>query len=142
MGSTSRPDTLTQSVLAITRKVTLATEGQTIHLSRLILGRVCPVRVQGAYDLAMAQKQPPEAPAEDDVRIFEHRTLDGDVGHSWDVFFGRSSMPMHSTREQTARRAAQQHARGHQVAVWFIIKDHPKSRELLFDHRKAVAHRS
>jgi len=90
----------------------------------------------------MAQKQPPEAPAEDDVRILEHRTPDSDVGHRWDVFFGRSSMPMQSTRQETARRAAQQHARGYQVAVWLIIKDQPKSRELLFDHRRAVVDRS
>ncbi len=85
----------------------------------------------------MAQEQSPEAPAEDDVRILEHRTPDSDVGHSWDVFFGRSSTPMHSTREETARRAAQRHAMGYQVAAWLIIKDHPDSRELLYDHRKA-----
>ncbi len=90
----------------------------------------------------MAQKQPPEAPAEDDVRILERRTLDSDLGHGWDVFFGRSSMPMHSKEKEKACRAAQQHARGYQVAVWLVIKDHPKSRELLFDHRKAVVHRS
>ena len=82
----------------------------------------------------MAQTQLPEAPAEDDVRILEHRTAGG---HRWDVFFGRSSTPMHSTSKETARRAARQHARGHQVAVWLIIKDHPDSRELLYDHRRA-----
>ena len=82
----------------------------------------------------MAQTQLPEAPAEDDVRIPEHRTAGG---ARWDVFFWRSSTPMHSTSKETARRAAQQHARGHQVVVWHIIKDHPDSRELLYDHRRA-----
>ena len=82
----------------------------------------------------MAQNESPDAPAEDDVRILEHRTAGG---HRWDVFFGRSSTPMHSTSKETARRAARQHARGHQVAVWLIIKDHPDSRELLYDHRRA-----
>ena len=87
--------------------------------------------------IAMAQEKRSQALAEDDVRIVKHRTLDSDVGHGWDVSFGRSSTPMHSIREETARRAAQQHARGHQVAVWLIIKDHPESRQLLYDHRKA-----
>ncbi len=82
----------------------------------------------------MAQTQLPDAPAEDDVRILEHRTSGG---HRWDVFFGRSSTPMHSTSKETARRAAQQHARGHQVAVWLSLKDDPDSRELLYDHRRA-----
>ncbi len=90
----------------------------------------------------MAQNQSPDAPAEDDVRIFEHRNPDSDVGHGWDVFFGRSSTPMHSTSKETARRAARQHARGHQVAVWHIIKDHPDSRELLYDHRRADSKKS
>ena len=85
----------------------------------------------------MAQKQLPEAPAENDVRIIEHRAPDSDVGHGWDVFFGRTSTPMHGKNQETARRAARQHARGHQVAVWLIIKDHPDSRELLYDHRRA-----
>lgn len=84
----------------------------------------------------MTKKRPPEAPAEDDVRIVEHRSADSDVGHRWDVFFGRSSTPMNSPKKETARRAAEQHSRGHQVAVWLIIKDHPESQELLYDHRK------
>jgi hypothetical protein len=90
----------------------------------------------------MAKKHPPEAPAEDDVRILERRAQDSDVRHSWDVFFGRSSTPMHSQREETARRAAQQHARGHQVAVWHIIKDRPDLRVLLYDHRRPAAKKS
>ena len=90
----------------------------------------------------MAQNQSPDAPAEDDVRILEHRTPDGEAGHRWDVFFGRSSTPMRSEREETARRAARQHARGHQVAVWHILKDHPDSRELLYDHRGADSKKS
>ena len=84
----------------------------------------------------MTQNQPPEAPAQDDVRILEHRTPGSEVGTGWDVFFGRSATPMHCQREETARRAAQQHARGHQVAVWLIIKDRPDSGELWYDHRR------
>ena len=83
----------------------------------------------------MAQTSRLMHPAEDDVRILG--TPHAGEGHRWDVFFGRSSTPMHSTSKETARRAARQHARGHQVAVWHIIKDHPDSRELLYDHRRA-----
>ena len=85
---------------------------------------------------SMAHKQPPETPGEDDVRILEHRAPDSDVGYRWDVFFGRTPTPMHSKTAETAHRAAQQHARGYQVAVWLIVNDHPDSRELLCDHRR------
>ena len=85
----------------------------------------------------MTQKQPLETPGENDVRILEDRPAGSEVGLSWKVFFGRSSTPMHSKKEETALRAAQQHARGYQVAVWHIIKDGPDIPELLYDHRRA-----
>ena len=85
----------------------------------------------------MVHTPPPDSPAEDDVRILEDRSPDGDVGNSWDVFFGRSETPMHSQKVETARRAAEQHARGHQVAVWLIVKGQPENRTLLYDHRRA-----
>ena len=80
--------------------------------------------------------QSPKEPAGDDVKVFEFHVPGSLVGSGWRVFGGHGLAIPECKTEAEAYRAADEHAKRHNLAVWLVRKDDDENPWLLNDYRK------
>ena len=75
-------------------------------------------------------------PANDDVKVLERHVPGSLEGSEWSVFGGHGLDIPECQTEADAYRAADEHAKRHDLAVWLIRNNDDERPSLLNDYRK------